>query len=499
VKVSSKSEIWYGRYKAADGGFVKVPLCSDKTSSKQILAKLVTDAKLAQHGLGDAFESERKRPLLEHLADFEAYLRAKGTGPKHIRNSAASIRRVLDACGFVSMTDLSSFRVQTFIGELRRCGKPSGSLVSGQEWYSKAELAKVLGVKPPAVPAAVRRHRLRAVGKGKARRYPRHTAEALLVLRGRGRSIKTANLHLAAMKQFSRWLVRDRRMAEDPLVHLSGGNVQLDRRHDRRALPTEELTAILQAALASTRTFRKLTGRDRHFLYLSAMTTGYRASELAELRPDGFRLDENLPTVVLGARETKNKRTAVQPIPPDVADVLRGYLADKPAGLPVWPGSWVDNAAEMLRGDLEAAGIPYVVEGPDGPLFADFHSLRHSYVALLDRGGATLKEAMQLARHSDPKLTMARYGRAQLHDLAGAVEGLPSLLPATAPGSEVLAATGTDELTIPGSAPRPRLDQIAAIPCGSLIAHDQTLLDEPKTNPSRNSQARYDLRTIASG
>jgi hypothetical protein len=64
-----------------------------------------------------------------------------------------------------------------------------------------------------------------------------------------------------------------------------------------------------------------------------------------------------------------------------------------------------------------AAGIPYVIDGPDGPLYADFHSLRHTYVALLDRSGASLKQAMQLARHSDPKLTMARYGRAQLHDL----------------------------------------------------------------------------------
>lgn len=52
---------------------------------------------------------------------------------------------------------------------------------------------------------------------------------------------------------------------------------------------------------------------------------------------------------------------------------------------------------------------------------------------------------MQLARHSDPKLTMARYGRAQLHDLAGAVEGLPNLLPATGPAGGVLAATGTDQ------------------------------------------------------
>ena len=81
----------------------------------------------------------------------------------------------------------------------------------------------------------------------------------------------------------------------------------------------------------------------------------------------------------------------------------------------------------MFRSDLEAAGIPYVVEGPDGPAFADFHSLRHSYIALLDRSGATLKEAMQLARHSDPKLTMRIYGKLRRHDLAGAADRLPSL------------------------------------------------------------------------
>ena len=52
----------------------------------------------------------------------------------------------------------------------------------------------------------------------------------------------------------------------------------------------------------------------------------------------------------------------------------------------------------MLRIDLDAAAIPYAVEGPDGPLYADFHALRHCYIALLDKSGATLKEAMQLAR-----------------------------------------------------------------------------------------------------
>src|SRR5262245_42830342 len=99
----------------------------------------------------------------------------------------------------------------------------------------------------------------------------------------------------------------------------------------------------------------------------------------------------------------------------------------------------------MLRLELDACGIPYAVEGPDGPLYADFHALPHSYVAMLDRTGVTLKEAMALARHSDPKLTMKRYGKPQLHDLGAKIERLPSLRPtglATEPAAQ--SATGTD-------------------------------------------------------
>jgi hypothetical protein len=156
--------------------------------------------------------------------------------------------------------------------------------------------------------------------------------------------------------------------------------------------------------------------------------------------------DEAPPSIALGAEHTKNGRTAVQPIPADVAGVLQGYLSGKPNARPVWPGGWADNAAEMLRIDQDAAGILYAVDAPDGPLFADFHALRHSFVAMLDKSGATLKEAMQLARHSDPKLTMARYGRAQIHDLAGTVERMPVLLTDTSPETNVqhLQATGTD-------------------------------------------------------
>src|SRR5262245_33455369 len=101
------------------------------------------------------------------------------------------------------------------------------------------------------------------------------------------------------------------------------------------------------------------------------------------------------------------------------------------------------RGAEMLRLDLEAASIPYVVDGPDGPLYADFHSLRHSFITALGRGGVELRTAQELAGHSSPALT-ARYAHRRLYDLAGAVEKLPRFLP-DAPAPEALRATGTDQ------------------------------------------------------
>ena len=424
-KVTKKSKKWYGR---VPGNRQPVPLSANKTAAGQMLAALVNKDALGKVGIRDPFEAHRTRTLTEHLAEWESSLLASGASAKHVRQTTACVRRIIDGCRFVFMADLSASRAQQFLADLRERRRALPAADAAQAEYTKKELAALLGVKPSAVPSLVRRHRLEASGNGKARRYPRATAEALRSLRTRGRSIKTSNLYLDALKAFAAWLVQDRRAADNPLAHLSGGNVKLDRRHDRRPLPLDELRRVFQSARASAHTFRGMTGRDRTALYSVACASGFRAEELSSLRPAAFNLDGDPPTVTLAAENAKNGRTAVQPLPPDIADALRDYLAGRPADQPVWPGTWYKKAAEMLRIDLDAAGIPYAVEGPDGPLYADFHALRHSYIALLDKSGATLKEAMQLARHSDPKLTMAVYGRAQLHDLGEAVRRLPALL-----------------------------------------------------------------------
>jgi hypothetical protein len=101
-----------------------------------------------------------------------------------------------------------------------------------------------------------------------------------------------------------------------------------------------------------------------------------------------------------------------------------------------------------------SAGIAYAVEGPGGPEYADFHSLRHSYLTLGGRSGIDLRTLQELAGHSKPELT-ARYSHRRLYDLTGAVGKLPNLVPSDRPDATVselpLRMTGTDVAPISGA------------------------------------------------
>jgi hypothetical protein len=130
---------------------------------------------------------------------------------------------------------------------------------------------------------------------------------------------------------------------------------------------------------------------------------------------------------------------------------LADYLRSPPAAAPVRPGTWAEKAADLVRVDLPAAGLPVTKPGPDGrELVVNFYSLRYSAGLLAEEGGATLREVMTLMRHSDPKLTLRTYGRLQLGQLSRAVEKMPSAL---LPHGESL-ASGLPQLG-------PKLGQVA--------------------------------------
>ncbi len=406
-KITRRAKKWYGQLTDADGRPRRLPLSENKTAAQQMLNALVKKAELGKVGITDPFGDHRKRPLAGHLDDFDQGLRSKGNTAKHASLTTGRVRAVLDACRFVFMADLSASRFVNWLADERAAGRMGAN---------------------------------------------------------------TSNYYLRDVKSFARWLVRDGRMQESPFQHVKGMNASADVRHARRAINVTELQGILAAALESPTTFRGLTGRDRHFLYLTAMATGFRVAELASLTAESFDLACNEPTVTVKAGYAKNRKLAVQPMPIDVAEALLTYLPDRPAGKPVWPGTWTEKAARMLRIDLAAAGVAYVTEGPDGLEYADFHALRHSYITNIVASGVNVKLAQTLARHSTVTLTLGRYTHVGLHDGAAAVEHLPRLLP-DAPEREILRATGTDSACTVACT---KLAQTADFGCAGMTTAETT-------------------------
>ena len=293
------SETWYGKYTLPSGEVRRVKLATDKTASKQILAKLVVDAKLAEHDLdGGRFAEHAKRPLAEHAEDHRRYLTAKARPPEYVAKTLFRLKACLAGCGFVFVHDFQPSAVQEFLA----------SLLDG------------------------------------------------------GRSTKTVNDYLASLKGFTKWLRKDGRARIDALADVSRfSRVDGDERHARREFTVDELGRLLDTALHSGRDFLGLSGIDRHALYLTACATGFRVSELASMTRESFDLDAVRPSAIVDGANTKNGKDAEQPLPVDVAALLRPFLADKTAGQSMWPGRWVVRAARMIRLDLadaRARGLP---------------------------------------------------------------------------------------------------------------------------------------------
>lgn len=425
------SKCWYFEFRDSTGTVKRKKGFADLKATEQLAAETERKASRTSVGMIDPSEEHARRPLAEHVAEYAAHLEAKGDTAGHIKHTVGRLTALFVGCRFVFPADADAGRAANFLNALRRGAEPVA--VPPGDSFTPAAVARLLDIGGASLPAAVRRLNLTATGNGKARRYPRATVEALAANRAKGCGPETVSHYVRAVRGFFRWLVKAGRFRSNPLESLTLVNAKSDVRRARRELTADELRRLFTAARASGRTFRGLTGEDRHALYRLAAGTGFRANALANLMPTDF--DPDAGTVTLPARFNKSRKVKVQPLPPDVTADVRVYLRGKPVNAPVWGSSWVGRAADMLRIDLDAAGIPYTVAGPDGPRFADFHSLRHSFLTMLGRNGVDLRTAQELAGHSSPVLT-ARYSHRDMSDLAGAVGKLPELGTTTPAGND---------------------------------------------------------------
>lgn len=238
-------------------------------------------------------------------------------------------------------------------------------------------------------------------------------------------ALGTANGYIRAIRGFSRWLSSKGMLSSNPLANLQLRNADEDPRVIRRTIESTEFFRLVEVTAKSKKIVRHMNGVTRSILYLVAGYSGLRVSELVELTGSSFHFGQDPSFVQISAKDAKNNKFARIPIPAGVASRIKGWIGDRDPSEPLWPSSWAErgHGAEVLRSDLEEAGIPEFV---DGEVF-DFHALRSYFVTSLVLAGVPLAEAQVLARHSSPALTAKHYLKLKLRDLGAQTDKLPDL------------------------------------------------------------------------
>jgi len=356
--------------------------------------------RLAKIGLLDAIRMASVKPIREHIDDYKQSLADSGATPEYVQKTIHRITSMVDETKAVFLTDLAATALTRFLADRRQAKREGDS------------------IRP-------------------------------------GLSVKSSNHYLAAAKSFANWLVKERRLSENPYVHLSVMNAKANRRHVRRALEPAELRRLLTATSGGPDRFG-MSSEQRFWLYRIAVETGLRSNELRSLTRGSFDLNPADPTVTVEAKSAKNRKSATLPLRPDTAAELAAFLAAKLPTAKAFAMPRPENVVVMLRGDLKSAGIAY---RDDAGRVADFHSLRVTFASLLLRAGVDVRTARDLMRHSTIAMTADVYAVTMRGSMNEAVGRLPDF---TVQRNEELRATGSDQNVLARSLARRRTRQ--AIP-----------------------------------
>lgn len=312
--------------------------------------------KLAEWGVIDPQRAAAGKGILEHVKEWTEVLAAKGNTERHVTKYRAKVSRLIIENNWKNLTDISAVVAQRWLGALRDSGSAANTL----------------------------------------------------------------NDYVRAMKSCCKWLVMVKRMAENPLAHITTFNARGDRRLERRGLTPREIVILLTATEAGKQ-HHGMTGRQRTLLYRLAIETGLRWSELRSLTKASFDLDGEYPNVTIKPEDEKAGRGATLNLRAELTEALKEYLTFQPSDARAFP-MWIDKGADMIRRDMEAAGLS--VKDEHGKVI-DFHALRHTLGSLLAAAGIHPKVAQEIMRHSTIDLTMNMYTHTLLESRKEALDKLP--------------------------------------------------------------------------
>jgi integrase len=219
---------------------------------------------------------------------------------------------------------------------------------------------------------------------------------------------KTLNEYLATLSAFWTWLRKQSRVMVNPFELVERTDTRGKERIQRRALSDAQAIQLLQVA-----------GKNQ-LAYMLPLYAGLRRNEAKMLHWSDLVLGESGGLLRLHAAVNKSRKE--QSLPLHHAKALQ---QQKPANCKADDLVLVNGVPKMkeFRQDLKKAAIPFLDERGHR---MDYHALRTTFITRLSTMKVHPRLAMELARHSDMRLTMKTYTDAGQLPLREVMDTLPS-------------------------------------------------------------------------
>src|SRR5262245_19780414 len=124
ASVRKRGSSWYYRYRDENGRLVEKKGCSDKAMTHHLGREAEDRARLIRGGVLDpresAYAAAETRPIVEHVADWHATLRAAGRSPDYADLARDRVLRVLATAKVARISQLTPSAVQIALGMVRR-------------------------------------------------------------------------------------------------------------------------------------------------------------------------------------------------------------------------------------------------------------------------------------------------------------------------------------------------------------------------------------------
>jgi len=419
-RIVDKSRKFYGWVKTPDGKRVAVPLATDRATSLQILARKAKLAERQSEGLSATQANEPGQPLAPLAEEWLAEIRVNKSIAQE-RNFRPRLYRLLELCRFQKVADFQGSHVAKLVdAALAKLGMDKPRVLGPGDKFTTTEVRTILEITQVSMWALSRSLGISGTGNARGKWFTREEAQRFLTHRGRGKSVKTLNDHVLALRMFCRWLkARGTIEAMPDLPKLADPTKA--RRHIRRALTAAEVEKLAQAVEDQGLTLSWINPQSRAILYRVAFWSLARSRALRELKVSDLTLKGPRPFLSIRSETDKTRTSRAIPLPPELAKSIGRMVRGLGPDALVFPFDF-RTIASAVRADLRLAGIPYRTN--DGVF--DFHAFRHSGTSHYFAAGLDSAVICRLGGWSKTDQIIRTYGHlspGNLADLIGRAWG----------------------------------------------------------------------------